>query len=223
MATIAAVIAAIEKVEVDIDEAGAAIKKVESDIEDITSKLGNRKFSEEDKSSFRKHLDHLYKKEQHLRTKEEQLRTEKEQLRTKEEQLRTEERRREDRKRKEEDEGDEILADYNKYIQRVRVMNGPSQVSLKREQLDPSSPLVKNWRPNTAQTVGLQPELAHPQFAAAVDTLGGAAQLDQATVNAAAKLCCIGADIYEKEVMHFNNRAGDQNTLKVTQGWPSSS
>ncbi|KAG2439785.1 hypothetical protein HYH02_010661 [Chlamydomonas schloesseri] len=251
MAAIAEIIAAIEKVEAETQEAGVAIKAVESKIEAVESvieaveskikavesDLQNQALSAEDKTALRSTLDHLRKKEQQLRTEKEQLRNKEQQLRNKEQQLRTEkeqlrnkeqqlqEQLRTERERLEE-EGDALLEGFNEYIKRVRILNGPSQTSLKREQRDPSSPLVKNWRPTTAATVGLLPELAHPQFAVAVDILGGGEELDQATIDAADRLCCIGADIFDNEARLTDEVRGvlesyleDDRAFPITSGF----
>ncbi|KAG2489515.1 hypothetical protein HYH03_011966 [Edaphochlamys debaryana] len=131
-----------------------------------------------------------------LSTKEVQLRREKVQLRTKEEQLRREK----ELLLKEKDRLLGAAASEATYAQRWAIMNPPSQISWRREQLDlGAGPLLNNWRPNAETAAGLLPELAHPAFANAVDNLAGHKPPDDVCMKAAAQLCCVGARIYDNE------------------------
>ncbi|KAG2422664.1 hypothetical protein HXX76_015901, partial [Chlamydomonas incerta] len=71
---------------------------------------------------------------------------------------------------------------------------------MKREQLDPvAGPLIQNWRPTQDKSSGLLPELAHPTFGEVFELLDSDTEVDQAVIDVASQLCCIGADLYQNE------------------------
>lgn len=94
-----------------------------------------------------------------------------------------------------------FVAGSQVYLDRALLMDPPSKTNMKREQLDPvAGPLIQNWRPTQDKSSGLLPELAHPTFGEVVELLASDDEVDEAVLNVASQLCCIGADIYENEV-----------------------
>ncbi|PNW71056.1 hypothetical protein CHLRE_17g744697v5 [Chlamydomonas reinhardtii] len=135
----------------------------------------------------------LLRKELQLRTEREQLLRQKEQLQTKEEQLRTQEAQLSGGL-------GPTMSSSQVYLDRALLMDPPSKTNMKREQLDPvAGPLIQNWRPTQDKSSGLLPELAHPTFGEVVELLASDDEVDEAVLNVASQLCCIGADIYENE------------------------
>ncbi|KAG2422317.1 hypothetical protein HXX76_016118 [Chlamydomonas incerta] len=149
-----------------------------------------------------------------LRTREQQLRTEKELQLRKESQLRTEKElllTKEERLQREREQlqtqeaklraalGQTVSSSYV-YLDRALLMDPPSKTNMKREQLDPvAGPLIQNWRPTQDKSSGLLPELAHPTFGEVVELLDSDTEVDQAVIDVASQLCCIGADLYQNE------------------------
>ncbi|KAG2495000.1 hypothetical protein HYH03_006933 [Edaphochlamys debaryana] len=93
----------------------------------------------------------------------------------------------------------ETAARHEIYLKRALQLGAPYQTSLSHQQDFTAGPLIHNWRPTAEEAAGLLPELTHPVFADVLDFLSGDQELDQASIEAAAQLCCIGGDIHKNE------------------------
>ncbi|PNH07961.1 hypothetical protein TSOC_005547 [Tetrabaena socialis] len=213
---------ATKAVELDIAKAMAAIEKVDGQLNEVDAQLRSASLSATDRKQLRAEKEQLRTELQQLRTELQQLRSKEEQLRNKEERLRN----KEERLLKEEKQTQPA-----RYFKRALLMSPPSQTPMRREQEDvDAGPLISNWRPTTETAAGQLPELMTPVFGRLVESLAGNTDVDQATIEVAGKLCCIGAKIYEREADLVTNVRDllrlyleDKQAVTINSGFTASS